>query len=652
MMSPWLFCLCLLRPSSALLLRPLLRPRLPSTSILLVRACIIEDRGSTATQKLSTVTAARLEAERAVATKFDALRAAPGSGSAAMLDELRIAQASLSELRYEEQRRQCEEELSRSLGGAAAADTLDTLARAGVAPDEACYREALRACGADGETRAVTEGGSSEDPSEWAQLLFEEAVGAGCASPALATLALRACVFAKSPTALTETLASAVRCGAAPPPRDLEWISLLTGFQDDRNAGDISGANDSAAHQKIAQHLASSPEYVATCWEPRQMRLQLRLGLSTTIALALVAEVLQDVLHSQMAAGPARSTITGALNIQWVGFHTARSRGPSLEDSEWGHGQDADATWKAALSASAGAVEWRALLDERLAAEAAHATAASVAVALENRYGWQVVKEPAALPVLSLQQAGLETFVLAHCMQQWNRGVEELKNAAHQKEVEESQRRQEEERGEKAAEERLRKLAERRQRSWARRNEAATKQQEQQRVEEKSSMAVAIDDMVEQIATELWQEPTGGAAVGKGARGAASVGLGGASSGKKRAGGASARSHAAGGAADLHAGKDAMAPQEVPSGSADTGGQTGGEHVGRSTGGSADGDVSQVHGVGPKRALQLRAAGLATVGALAELSREHAEAVAKDARGLSSKTLWACREAAREMMGL
>jgi len=72
-------------------------------------------------------------------------------------------------------------------------------------------------------------------------------------------------------------------------------------------------------------------------------------------------------------------------------------------------------------------------------------------------------------------------------------------------------------------------------------------------------------------------------------------------------------------------------------------------HLQAGSAGSSSDDVSKVRGVGPKRASQLRAAGLSSVGALGKLSVEDAEAIAK-MQGLPLKTLLRFRETAREMI--
>lgn len=140
-----------------------------------VKVTLSED-GSTsaAAMRLAAAIAEREQAERSVAAKFLQLKDEQGPGNIMVLNALRDAQALLSEMRCEEERRRCEEEMTRCTDGASAAEKLDALGSTGVSPDAACYREALRACGSDGH---LLPGSSSEvpaeDPSEWAQLLFE-----------------------------------------------------------------------------------------------------------------------------------------------------------------------------------------------------------------------------------------------------------------------------------------------------------------------------------------------------------------------------------------------------------------------------------------------------------------------------------------------
>ncbi|KAL1520351.1 hypothetical protein AB1Y20_021941 [Prymnesium parvum] len=435
----------------------------------------------------SEATSAREEAEAHVASSFSAIKDAAGNSSDAV-EQLRAGQEQVVPLRFEEQRRKCEHDLTLCTNGADAADVLDALVGSGVVPDEHCYLEAIRASALRRSTRALAiDEEQRADMVEWTQLIYDEGAATLGTTAAMTTLALRVCMLGGGFSVAAEILSLAATTGRMPPREELEWISVLFHTE---------GASAHAEESRlIGVHLANRT--LRTYWDAKTSRLTLPHGLPTATGLELLDGALRDVVDEQLKMGPARSVVSKDLEIHrkamWDGSWertVTPAEGAAYNQDELAlEVAPAPQFWRAAISSLG--------LEETVLRAEAPSSAALSAVAFceaaKARFGFPLSQS--ATPIcLSLED--LEAWVREHCLRQWHQTVEQAEREARHAEAEAAKELQ----AQAAAAERsaaaLERARERRARAWARRNDGIITSERTRQLDSRTTMAVAIDQLL------------------------------------------------------------------------------------------------------------------------------------------------------------
>lgn len=241
-----------------------------------------------APQRRAQLTASRLVIEERISALFSELKAMPqGTSSATQVEQLNSAKAELEAVRFDEQRRECEEAITSAESPADAAERIDALACSGVAPDELCYMQALAAC-----VRAS----DRAESVEWAVLLYEEAVATCGVGGGSTSLALRACVLGGASSAAAGVLSLGATVDALPPATELEWAALLLPTDSTKPYGEAMAA--------IGVQLAAESERY---WRAEKCELSLPSGLPAAVTVEVLAAAVDDVKGRQLQVGKSFS---------------------------------------------------------------------------------------------------------------------------------------------------------------------------------------------------------------------------------------------------------------------------------------------------------------------------------------------------------
>ena len=475
-----------------------------------------------------------------------------------------------------------------------------------LAEDVAWLLVSLGACGGASAACAASlrASGALADQGEWSMVLLDELEAALSADsvPAAGGWLFVGCLLALRACALAEHwggVESVARRAAASAGGDgwllaAELEGILVHYHSVSSPDEVAGsATDPAADasgidsavREIGGLLADS-QLLSHYWHAEAMLLTLPSASPAPVVHALLTAALENLVQLQREAGPARSTIKTDLRIG-LASSISVERGSS-----------------AAIIVAAAAGILEASSDFWVAVDATEAAGAATRPGSPDAR-LASVSGPLGLPLQTsaqsswhILQADVEAHVCRRCMLLWQTDaeVEASREAAAASE-------EEAKRAATAAAETAE--AERRQAAWARRNARSVSAAEQKsRLDGLTTLGAAMDTMVQKL-VQKGGEPTGGIV--------------------SEPDGA------------------AMAKPTQPS---DRGSP---DQVTRRETSADDIDVSAVRGIGPKRAASLRAAGVKTAAALADISTGDDEAATLARRcGLPLRTLMTCIENARE----
>lgn len=430
-----------------------------------------------ADKQLQTARRETVAAEEEVEKVYASMKAGTSPGDdAAAVRQLHEARARLAELRMEEARRACEARLQRCSGGEAAAEALEDLRYSGVAPDSMCHRRALAACG--GEVGAAchlssrAEGLAEE--AQWAQLIFSEAGADGCAGPIELALALRPCALSRR-----WDVASDLLLAGQVDPQEASHLLYQSLLQQLDGVAPLEA--QARADAMLAERLLTALPFPQ--WDPSRLVLKMG-GLPPAAAGVVLSAALDDLCQAQAAAGPQQSLIGSGLTVELSLADPAcmpdlGAEGGSLMSG--GVGEAAATFWSAR-----GEVLGDRLLPDSLCLSLKQAVACALeaagVVSSDVSEGRVVAGRRSCL--VQVQRRSLEGWVLDRCLRLWQGQVVRTEFERRQAEAQQA-------RAAAAAAA----ITERRQNRWERKNRAALDQYHQEARNERSSVAVALDNI-------------------------------------------------------------------------------------------------------------------------------------------------------------
>lgn len=532
--------------------------------------------------------AATAAAERDVEASYAAMKEGDAAGGA--LGRLQSAQATLAQRRVDEARRACESRLKQCQGGEAAAEALETLRSAGVDPDAACYRRGLAACG--GEIAVARPALSTPEwlaeQAQWAQLLHGDMQSSSWTpGPAELSLALRPCVLSGRWDVASELLLT----GEV----SFEEAAFLLRFSLLRQ---VDGGAASPEQARVESRLAAL--FATELLEGHEWdgaRLLLRVGaLPPAAAAVLAGAALDDLCAAQERRGPQEAVVRSDLAIELSLAAATPALALAHEGMlEGGVGESAATFWRAMGVDFGERAPPRHLADALRTEIVAALEAAGMAA---RDVGEPQIKLKSRSCTVGIKRGAVEGWVLERCMRLWQGEVLETELQRRQADLEE----------EKGAAKATATM-ERQQAKWRAKNEKVADSYYEAKRNERSAMAVVVDNAVLEVARKA----------------------------SKRAHGKVA-SEAGPAPATPAAFLSEPAPEEVVIAPAAL-------QAGLRNSAALVGEVS---GIGPKRAEKLQAAGIATARQLAGLSDGEAERVAVGA-GIPLSTLATCIQNARRL---
>ena len=587
------------------------------------------------------------DAELKVQRLFALIKSNANEAEETLVAELQAAQSHLASLKCAEQRVACEQAITSAGGGETAALLLEELTTSGVEPDRGCFLAALRAC-AHPSDRSLA--------GEWALMIYDDACTAGFADGVASSLALHACVHARSWGTASSVLAAATRVRALPPYSALEALLACCSHA----ADDTASSSSSSAHTLPARLAIETAEALLQAleryWQPGTMAIRVPGRPTAAAIVTLVCAVLRELYEEQVRHGPSASVVKSAIRVVLSAPEELEGHG----GSGGGGMDDAMATERQCDAWLGGGGElWADLTAappiaaRSLDLPAARGIVPDVTAQLRERLGCEALEVEVGVDTtdwFTVTQAGIDEWLRTECVAVWHADTVALadrQRAAEAKLAAEAAARDAAAAAAAASTVALRESLEER---WASRNARRAAALERERLNERNAFAVAIDTMTERVASangidvdELLNSPPAPPAPPP------SIPL--------RSWREQLSDAASDGAVQAQGFSVRRAPRTLPNApaagatAADAAVQSEGAYAGPlgQSGRLGVANLCAVKGIGAKRAEKLEAAGVDTIEALASLDAGAASVLAKD-HGLPLKALMGSILAARELL--